>query len=162
MTWLTISKSVKKAASKGKQTAVAPPKKAKAASKGKGVSTAPPEDKEKASTSKSKGKGAARKNAAEAKTEIGTFLFSFSLMFRLSYMVVLAFLTVVKTEGLVTSSKRLRRPSRKVTGEDPLSPTVGKGSAASSKKPQKADAEPENDEVEEPSTIHKSFFVKHL
>lgn len=75
MTWLTISKSVKKAASKGKQTAVAPPKKAKAASKGKGVSTAPPEDKEKASTSKSKGKGAARKNAAEANTEIGTFLF---------------------------------------------------------------------------------------
>src|SRR5260370_24762396 len=35
--------------------------------------------------------------------------FSFSLMFRLSYMVVLAFLTVVKTEGLVTSSKRLRK-----------------------------------------------------
>jgi hypothetical protein len=68
-------------------------------------------------------------------------------------MVDLTFSTVVKTEGLVTSSKCLRKPTMKVTGEDLLSKTVDKDLKASLKKPQKADAKPQDDE-EESGMIH--------
>jgi hypothetical protein len=46
----------------------------------------------------------------------------------------------------------------KVTGEDLLSPTTRKDPKASSSKPQTTDAEPEDDEEEEPRTIYSEFL----
>jgi len=69
-------------------------------------------------------------------------------------------LTVVEKEGLIRSSKRRPKPTMKVTGEDPLSPTTRKDQKASSSKPQKTDAEPEDDEEEEPRTIYSEFLYQ--
>lgn len=48
----------------------------------------------------------------------------------------------------------------KVTGEDPLSSTTKKDLKASSSKPQTTDAEPEDDEEEEPRTIYSEFLYQ--
>jgi hypothetical protein len=103
-----MSKSDKKAASKGKQAA---PKKAKAASKGKGkvASAAPSEDKKKMSTSRSKGKKA--DTLAKIETETSALVYTLS-------MVGLKLSTVVETEGLIVSSKRRPKPTTKVLPED--------------------------------------------
>lgn len=73
-------------------------------------------------------------------------------------MVGLTLSTVVEGEALVRSSKRRPKPTMKVRGEDSLSPTVVKGPNASSNNPQKADAEPKDNEEEEPSTIRRAFY----
>jgi len=165
-----VSKSAKKATSKGRQVEIAPPKKAKAAFKGRVASTALSEDKKKASTSGSKGKTAntlakghaksiAEGNDAETKAETGMLAFFILLRLWLSCIVGLTSLIVVEKEGLIRSSKRRPKPTMKVTGKDPLSPTIRKDPKASSSKPQTTDAEPEDDEEEEdPSTIHSAFL----
>ena len=67
-------------------------------------------------------------------------------------------MTVVEKEGLIRSSKRRPKPTMKVTGEDPLSQTTRKYQKASSSKPQTTDAEPEDDEEEEPCMIYSEFL----
>jgi hypothetical protein len=123
----------------------------------------------KASTSRSKrrtadtlakghAKSIAEGNDAETKAETGMLAFFMLLRLWLSYVVGLTLLTVVEMEGLIRSSKRRPKPTMKVTGEDPLSPTTRKDPKASSSKPQTTDAEPQDDEEEEPRTIYSDFL----
>jgi hypothetical protein len=46
----------------------------------------------------------------------------------------------------------------KVKGEELFAPKLGKDPKASSKKARKADAEPKDEEEEEPGTIHQAFI----
>jgi hypothetical protein len=144
-----MSKSDKKATSKGKQAEITPSKNAKAASEGNGASAASSGDRKKMFTSTSKGKKAdtlakghakstADRNKAETKNETGMFVLPLSRL-RLLYMVGLTLSTVSEAGGLVVSSERRLKPTMRVT-----------------------DVEPEDDKEEEHSTIHRAFLLNCL